>query len=62
MKLTAMLLMTLTLSAACVKIGADSCAGWEEIRLDAVSIDGLTDRDARAILAHNEFGAARCGW
>lgn len=57
-----MLLMTLTLSAACVKIGADSCAGWEEIRLDAVSIDGLTDRDARAILAHNEFGAARCGW
>ena len=24
--------------------------------------DGLTDRDARAVLAHNEFGRIKCGW
>lgn len=40
----------------------DPCAGWQAIRLDAASIDGLTDADARAILAHNEFGLARGCW
>lgn len=62
MKLKLALMLTLTLSAGCTMTGADSCAGWQSIRLDAVSIDGLTDRDARAILAHNEFGAARGCW
>jgi len=40
----------------------NSCAGWEAIRLDAASIDGMTERDARAILEHNEFGLARGCW
>lgn len=40
----------------------NACAGWEPIRLDAASIDGLTERDARAILAQNEFGVARGCW
>lgn len=62
MKLTATLTLILILVAGCVPTGGDSCAGWEAIRLDDQSINGLTDRDARAILAHNEFGKARCGW
>jgi hypothetical protein len=32
------------------------------VRLDAQSIDGLTDRDADDIRAHNEFGRARGCW
>ena len=40
----------------------NACAGWEPIRLDAASIDGLTERDALSILAHNEFGLARGCW
>ena len=62
MKLKLMLLLTLTLASGCVPTGPDSCAGWKAIRLDGQSIDGLTDRDARDILAHNEFGAARGCW
>ena len=41
---------------------ATICAGWEAIMLDPASIDGLTERDARAILAHNEFGLAQDCW
>jgi hypothetical protein len=62
MKLTAMLALV-TLTSGCVTSGAGSgCAGWQVIRLDGQSIDGLTDRDARAVLAHNEFGKARGCW
>ena len=62
MKLKLMLIGLLTLSSGCVTSGGDSCAGWEPIRLDAASIDGMTERDARDVLAHNEFGAARGCW
>ncbi len=56
-------LALVTLISGCVTSGAGSgCAGWQAIRLDAASIDGLTDRDARAVLAHNEFGKARGCW
>ena len=56
-------LLILILVSGCVSGGGGSnCAGWEAIRLDGASIDGLTDRDARAILAHNEFGRARGCW
>ena len=49
--------------SGCVQTGSgNSCAGWEAIRLDAASIDGLTDRDARAVLAHNQFGDAMGCW
>jgi len=61
MRLTAMLALV-TLTGGCVTGGAGSgCAGWQAIRLDAASIDGLTDRDARAVVAHNEFWKIRCG-
>lgn len=62
MKLKLMLIALLTLSSGCVPRGGDSCAGWKPIRLDAASIDGLTERDARNVLVHNEFGAARGCW
>jgi hypothetical protein len=51
-----------TLASGCVPTGNANCAGWKPIRLDPQSIDGLTERDAREILSHNEFGLARCGW
>lgn len=41
---------------------ATICAGWAAIHLDPASIDGLTEQDARAILAHNEFGLAQDCW
>ena len=56
------MLALVTLTSACIKSGGGDCAGWQAIRLDAASIDGLTDRDARAVLAHNEFGSARSCW
>jgi len=62
MKLRLMLIALLTLSGGCVTSGGDSCAGWKPIRLDLASIDGLTERGARDVLAHNEFGVARGCW
>ena len=62
MKWTLTLLLPLTLASACVTTGSADCAGWRQIRMDAASIDGLTDQDARAVLAHNEFGKARGCW
>ena len=57
----------LMLLPSCVTNGlaldrATICAGWEAIMLDPASIDGLTERDARDILAHNEFGLSQGCW
>lgn len=63
MKLTlTLLLVTLVTGCAMTGPATDPCAGWKPIRLDAASIDGLTERDAQAVLAHNLFGRSRCGW
>ena len=57
------LLLIATLASGCATTGpAEVCAGWKAIRLDEESIDGLTDRDAEAILAHNEFGRSIKCW
>lgn len=56
------MLALVTLTSGCVAGGHASCAGWQAIRLDDASINGLSDRDARSILAHNEFGRARGCW
>jgi len=57
------LIVTALLLTGCVSAGGGTnCAGWDVIRLDAQSVDGLTERDARAILAHNEYGLARRCW
>jgi len=62
LKLSA-ILIAVTLVTACGKTGGGiECAGWRPMLLDDQSIDGLTDRDASAILAHNEFGRARGCW
>lgn len=51
------------LLSGCVETGAATdCAGWRPIRLEAASIDGLTPRDAEAVLAHNIFGHQRGCW
>lgn len=54
------------LASGCATIGgADretACAGWRPIRLDAESIAGLSDRDAQAILEHNEYGRQLGCW
>lgn len=56
------LLLIAMLASGCATTGpAEVCAGWKPIRLDAQSVEGITDRDAEAILAHNEFGQrVRC--
>lgn len=63
MTLKLILIGMLTLSSGCVMHGAgDACAGWKPIRLDDASIDGMTDRDARDVLAHNAYGSKRGCW
>lgn len=60
MKWKIALLLSATLLIGCVETGSVNCAGWKPLRLDAQSIDGLTERDAADILAHNEFWRAQC--
>jgi hypothetical protein len=63
MRLRPVLIVAAILLTGCVSSGGGTeCAGWRAIRLDDASIDGLTDRDARAVLAHNEYGRARGCW
>jgi hypothetical protein len=63
MKLTIALLVSVTLVTSCAPTGPTSnCAGWKAIRLSGAGIDGLPQTDAQAVLAHNEYGRARCGW
>jgi pyruvate/2-oxoacid:ferredoxin oxidoreductase beta subunit len=62
MKLTAMLLV-LTLVTGCATSGSgNNCSGWKPIYLDTASVDGLTERDAGAILGHNLYGESRKCW
>jgi hypothetical protein len=57
------LLGIVMLVSGCATSGVGSgCAGWKPLVLDAASIDGLSDRDAEAALAHNDFGRARGCW
>lgn len=56
-------LLVAVLVSGCTTTGpAPDCAGWRPIRLDAASIDGLTDQDAAAILAHNLQGQSQGCW
>ena len=57
----AMLLVSCTTSGGAID-RATVCAGWAAIQMDGASIDGLTTRDAEAILAHNRFGQAQGCW
>lgn len=61
-KWTSALLLSVTLVSGCGKTGTSNCAGWAAIRLSEQSISGLTEQDAREILAHNEFGLAQGCW
>lgn len=59
MKLRTGLLVTAMLASGCVSGG---CAGWKPIYLTGPTIDALTDDEAQAILAHNQFGVAQKCW
>ena len=50
------------LASGCAMSGPSKCAGWQPIRLSEQSVAGLTEQDAREILAHNEFGLAQGCW
>ncbi len=61
MKLTS--LWALILVTSCAPTGrGNNCAGWKPIYLDTASVDGLTERDAGAILGHNIFGQKQGCW
>lgn len=62
MRLTVLLLASLTLLAACGTSGAgtSACSGWRPIYVSRADV--LSDGTARAILAHNEQGRRLCGW
>ena len=64
MKLKTVLLLIMMLVSGCANNGSagNSCAGFKPIMLDGASIDGLTDRDAQAVLTHNTFGRAVGCW
>lgn len=53
-------LMAMLLGACTNAGGADVCGPWRAIRV--AQADVLSDATARAILAHDETGAALCGW
>jgi hypothetical protein len=61
-KWSAASLLSVMLVSGCVTTGANRCAGWAPIRLSEQSATGLTEQDAREILAHNEFGLAQGCW
>ena len=58
----ALLGLVAILLTSCGPTGIDKCAGWKPIYLDEASLNGLTNRDAADILAHNDYGRVRCGW
>lgn len=63
MKSSAILLVAGLLLTGCATSGSvNSCAGFKPIYLDEATLHGMTERDAADILAHNETGAALCGW
>ena len=62
MKLIGMLIVAALITGCGSDEAGTECAGWRAIRLDGVTIEEMTDRDAAAVLAHNEFGAARGCW
>jgi hypothetical protein len=64
MKLRTGLLVSAMLVSGCVSGGSatNNCAGWRPILLTGATIEALTDDEAGAILAHNEFGVERKCW
>lgn len=48
--------------AGCTTAGGSFCAVEHPIRLSAEAIKALSDAEVNQILAHNEKGAALCGW
>ncbi|MBZ9736116.1 hypothetical protein LB534_21560 [Mesorhizobium sp. CA18] len=48
--------------AGCATAKGSFCAVASPMRLSASAVDALSDREARAQLAHNRKGEKLCGW
>jgi len=46
----------------CMTAKGGFCAVSSPLRLSAKSIETLSDREARVLLAHNRKGEKLCGW
>ncbi len=46
----------------CTTAAGGFCAVASPMRLSASAVDGLSDHEARALLAHNRKGEKLCGW
>lgn len=62
MRWSVMWLASLILLSACAPGGSatSGCGLWRPIYVSRADV--LTEGTARAILSHNEVGAALCGW
>lgn len=48
--------------AGCQTTKGTFCAVSSPIRISSKAVDALSDAEVAAVLAHNEKGAALCGW
>ncbi|TGT71065.1 hypothetical protein EN802_19200 [bacterium M00.F.Ca.ET.159.01.1.1] len=48
--------------AGCTTAKGGFCAVASPMRLSAQTVEALSDREARALLAHNRKGEKLCGW
>lgn len=48
--------------AGCTTPSGGFCAVSAPLRLSAKAVDSLSEREARALLAHNLKGERLCGW
>lgn len=48
--------------AGCQATKGTFCAVSSPIRISSKAVDALSDAEVAAVLAHNEKGAALCGW
>ncbi len=56
------LAVVIAVLAGCTTAKGGFCAVSAPLRLSAKAVDALSDREARALLAHNRKGEKLCGW
>jgi len=56
------LVLPLLVAAGCTTTKGGFCAVSTPLRLSVKAVDALSDREARALLAHNRKGRDLCGW
>jgi len=56
------LVLPLLIAAGCTTAKGGFCAVSAPLRLSVKAVDALSDREARALLAHDRKGQELCGW